>query len=274
VIVWLASFPRSGNTLTRALFKRCFDIDTYEHYNNRSRLWSNDRVAEQVGHVYYQGDWKRFHRHAWSADETFFIKTHGAPIDNQKSVYIVRDGRAATYSYFEFLRDFTGQPLSLAEVIAGHGPFGSWSEHVQMWHGRENGPPSLLVRFEDILSSPDQVVEEISDFIGVPVRQRFENKFSEMQSEMPRFFRRGDNSDATAGYDKLHRRLFDLFHGEQMYALGYAESRPELADLRDCLLDLQFRQSQAARRGLIDRYRFRRDSDVERKTDTTGHETD
>ena len=187
MIVWLASFPRSGNTLTRALFKRCFDIDTYEHYNNRSRLWSNDRVAEQVGHVYYQGDWKRFHRHAWSADETFFIKTHGAPIDNQKFVYIVRDGRAATYSYFEFLRDFTGQPLSLAEAIAGHGPFGSWSEHVQMWHGRENGPPSLLVRFEDILSSPDQVVEEISDFIGVPVRQRFENKFSEMQSEMPLF---------------------------------------------------------------------------------------
>ena len=30
MIVWLASYPRSGNTLLRQVLKRCFGLDSYE----------------------------------------------------------------------------------------------------------------------------------------------------------------------------------------------------------------------------------------------------
>ena len=81
MIIWLASWPRSGNTFLRIILKRCFNIDTYSFATYDTYFIDHDRnVGDLVGHVPYAGDWQAFVEQARSSPNVHVIKTHGQPL--------------------------------------------------------------------------------------------------------------------------------------------------------------------------------------------------
>jgi len=73
------------------------------------------------------------------------IKTHKYPSDTKRAIYVIRDGRAATASLWNFYR----RRIRLESIIEGRTSFGTWSAHVNAWNPTER-PNTLLLRYEDM----------------------------------------------------------------------------------------------------------------------------
>jgi hypothetical protein len=95
MIIWLASYPRSGNTLLRQIFWQVFDHPTYSDSNDPKDLGIHEAGATLVGHRNYTPPWSDFYSAARKASTLNLVKTHHPPRDAGKTIYIVRDGRAA-----------------------------------------------------------------------------------------------------------------------------------------------------------------------------------
>src|SRR3954464_8946304 len=97
MIVWLASYPRSGNTLLRQVIKKCLGLHSFEsvgrlkhEYDDRDPTWK-----EVCGSLQNREDREAFYPRATNSAETVLVKTHEPPLDAQKAIYVVRDGRLA-----------------------------------------------------------------------------------------------------------------------------------------------------------------------------------
>ena len=155
-LVWLASYPRSGNTLLRIILQQCFGLRSASIYPND--LGGNSSLEEYVGHIEQGPDGNiRF-----DEGSIPLIKTHEHPSDEQPAIYVIRDGRAASVSLWKFYSN--NFPVSLNDVIEGHHPFGTWSSHVQAWNPC-NRPGTLLLRYEDMNTDLPAVLGKISIFL-------------------------------------------------------------------------------------------------------------
>ena len=109
MIVWLASYPRSGNSLLQDTkrFSQNRDLPAF-FYCQRRAYWSHRPISGRTS----------LSKVAVS-DHTYFIKTHDPPQDHAKAIYIIRDGGSTVISYFHFLKDFTVETKSLEDVVMG-----------------------------------------------------------------------------------------------------------------------------------------------------------
>lgn len=122
MIVWLASYPRSGNTFLRTVLYQHFGFKTYSIFNHEKEHFG--QVGELTGHIEYENSWEDFYTNASSSKDIYFVKTHFEPLDEQPCIYIVRDGRMAILSYFYYHKDFIQSDSSLLELIVGDDVFG------------------------------------------------------------------------------------------------------------------------------------------------------
>jgi len=117
MIVWLASFPRSGNTFFRIVLHALYGINTY------SGFLSGDDIENDLGRTDITGHGKLPHSELYSGSEktkhwlnklesdseVYFIKTHALPsqVCNSKAraILLVRDGRDAGISFAHYLID-------------------------------------------------------------------------------------------------------------------------------------------------------------------------
>ena len=53
MIFWIASYSRSGNTLTRTIFKNVFDINTYSDEVRKKDSW--EEINQSIGHIDFEG---------------------------------------------------------------------------------------------------------------------------------------------------------------------------------------------------------------------------
>ena len=108
MIIWLASYPRSGNSLSQVFLKGSFGLQTYQaHPPLAVAHFAEYLDAESLSE-------------AAAASQTYFVKTHDPPPDRAKAIYIVRDGRSAVISYFHFLQHFASEhKFSVEDVIMG-----------------------------------------------------------------------------------------------------------------------------------------------------------
>jgi hypothetical protein len=239
MIVWLSSFPRSGNTLTRIMLHRVFGIASTSEYMPERPDYGADPAAGAPGsaaalgrgrrsakfvadgaYYSYRGQFPDFVAAARRTTERVFIKTHAPPRDAEPAIYVVRDGRAALVSLFHFLAA-RGEPRPMRAVIAGDGSdAGSWSGHLSAWQ-----PPTrrrtLLLRFEDLVARPDLAIAALSDFLGMPPRAAWRNPQEEMSALDGAFFRGGSNARNVAELSPANEALFWGLHGAWMKRLGY-----------------------------------------------------
>ncbi|MGC1272993.1 MAG: sulfotransferase domain-containing protein, partial [Planctomycetaceae bacterium] len=225
MIVWLASYPRSGNTFLRLVLDSLFGLPTYTLYDER-RLASPDLgpapplprdLADPQPRIPF--DVARF----VDRPELHVVKTHGLPLDGRPAIYVVRDGREATTSYFHYHRDSLGMPAPLTDVLHGRVGFGSWGRHLAVWDPCHR-PNTLLLRFESLTANPIAQVERIAAFLGVsPVGNRVPT-FDELRCRAPRFFRSGRTDSWKSLFTEADHAAFWDLHGDEMRAFGYGGS--------------------------------------------------
>jgi aryl sulfotransferase len=203
-IVWLASYPKSGNTWLRALLTNYLrdgqapaDINQLDGGPIASaRVWFDewagveasvlsDRVIERARPEVYRCL-------AAEATDTLYMKVHDAwhrtdrdeplfPADVTAGVvYVVRNPLDLATSCAHHwgvsldraVENMCNVDFALARSFGGlsdqlRQQMGSWSDHVQSWLD-ESGLPTHLVRYEDLHRDPEASFGGIVRFCGLP----------------------------------------------------------------------------------------------------------
>jgi hypothetical protein len=238
VLVWVASYPRSGNTLTMLVIRNVFGIGRI------GTALQPDLDLGRLGRALpsqADGAWTppveltrlpkdELVEAIRASDETFFIKTHrlAEARDLAPAIYIVRDGRDSLVSQAHFVAEqgrFADIPFEqrLTRLIDDGTPTrGNWSENVKTWRARS--APTALVRFEDLVRDPPTTVAGAFAELGLPapIAEGRLPTFDEARAEMPRVFRRGEVGSWPDEMTPELERRFWTRHGETMVSLGYA----------------------------------------------------
>lgn len=230
MIIWLASYPRSGNTYFRVLLKHYFGIDTFSIYDDRLFAERHD-IAKIVGHRPRSIQLSDM----VNSSDKYFVKTHDFPVDKLPAIYLVRDGRDALVSYAHYILSFEKSDSAqfseeafrhiLHDLIVYNRSFGGWGPNVLAWIGRS--APTAVVKFEDLIGSrePLKIVRQTLNLLGYPADFSIDTSepptFDELHSRMPNFFREGKTG---SWREELPPDLLELFwekHGDAMRSLGY-----------------------------------------------------
>lgn len=226
MIVWLASYPRSGNTFFRVILNSVFDIKTYSIYDDTGDIGADEATSEIVGHEFLPKDFNL--DAARDSNEVYYIKTHEL-LDNMhldssdKVIYLVRDGRESTLSFTKHLQNFYKKENDdLSDVIYGNTPFSSWGEHVKQWSATDK----LLIKFENLTDNTSLILKDISNYLNI---QPLNNKiptFQELQKINPKFFRSGKKDTWKHHFSESQHLAFWLRNVNEMTDMGYTDHMP------------------------------------------------
>jgi hypothetical protein len=198
-ILWLASYPKSGNTWLRA-FLHNFMRNPDQPYDINKLMEFTAGESQTI--LYRQFDprpWTEYtrddvaklrpqvHRELTKFfPDTVFAKTHNALLEDRGyptvnmevtvgAIYVVRNPLDVAISYSHHLR----LPVDeIIEVMKTKGAMtapsekhvyefmGSWSQHVESWTGKPN-PRLHVVRYEDLLESPFKGFGGVTKFLGI-----------------------------------------------------------------------------------------------------------
>ena len=207
-IIWIASFPKSGNTWMRAFLanyilkqKESYPINelgSFSLSDTRPRFFqeASGKPVEQLSTI----DTLKLRLKCQKLIAEFknhdhFVKTHsrygtfkGHSLINDRvskgAIYLVRNPLDLVISYAAHL----GIPIDEAiEAMNGSPNFtveadsnvvtvmGSWSEHVDSWLTNEN-VPRILVRYEDLVEDSTKEFGKILTTLGMRIDQGQLNK--------------------------------------------------------------------------------------------------
>ncbi len=211
-LIWVASYPRSGNTLLRTVLWHCLGLRSASVYPND--LGGNKDLQDYVGHI---------ERNAQNAPTILaqmdvpLLKTHEYSTDNNPAIYIIRNGIDATESLWQF---YHGQ-LSLEGIISGKYRFGTWSAHLEAWQAgvRAN---SLLTRYEDMMENLPAVVTELGRFLGRDIKGTKIPDRENIASVDGRWVRSKRRQETVVTGSALE--LFNRINKEKMREMGYLRS--------------------------------------------------
>lgn len=228
MIIWLASYPRSGNTLTRSILHRVFDVAVPSIYpEDRSKeeyQWGPLIPAPEFLRTGGQSD-DAFLEGARRSDRLLIIKTHRLPEEGTEPAIVVsRDGRAAIHSLDQYFRSFDHGARMLPEVIVGEHGMPNWTQLNRAWLHRN--APTLHLRFDVLTGQTEEAITRIADFIGIKPKRDFPYKFADMHAINPKFFRSGDDRSGIAAVESKAPALFWAVHGAMMKELGYVDAPP------------------------------------------------
>ena len=202
-LIWLASYPKSGNTWVRAfLANYLLESDGPAGFEAIERISSGDvsgpSYAELSGchparmppGAYPKVRYQHLSRIAHSGAPVNFVKTHSScgrigqhwliPADlTRQAIYVVRHPLDMLVSY----ADHWGITLKAAAFQIGADKnmiapndrtaaqfLGSWSNHVKGWTQTRDFPV-LTLRYEDMLEDPEKAFTRVLHHIGAPVEQ-------------------------------------------------------------------------------------------------------
>jgi hypothetical protein len=185
---WIASYPRSGNTFLRILFKEVYGLKTWEGYGDESPK----KVIE--------------HNTKNKISQYTFIKTHELPSKTEipynqlKSIYLVRDGRDAAvsmaYHRSQIVKPGSDYIFNLRTAILApfKTSFGGWSKNVEDW----SSIADIVIKFEDLISNPKAELQRLEKIIKLPT-PNYEKipTFKDLKSK---------NFDYGSGGDKLDEK--------------------------------------------------------------------
>lgn len=171
-VIWLASYPRSGNTYLRLLLYRALTGDVTGE--------DSAAVARTIPDAH------------WSAGRDYIplypvrgrlalCKSHSLPGPAHPlwemtggMIYIVRDPRDVALSVLrychggatpELLREYIG--------IGGYGVYaaqgmGAWIDHVCLWSVAAARMPHAIIRYEDLCARPAVALRSLLAFLRIP----------------------------------------------------------------------------------------------------------
>ena len=195
MIIWISSYPKSGNTWLRSLISNYFfskdgnfsfelikQIDSFPS----SKFFRNyeDKFEKPEDTSKY---WIKEQEKINSLNKIFFLKTHNAlcKINGNKftdqnntlaAIYIVRDPRnvitsianhyqITTQNAFDFMKDKNRGIIEReGNRYTGFQPLFSWDLHLKSW--TENTLyPSLIIKYEELIIDTASVFKKVLEFI-------------------------------------------------------------------------------------------------------------
>jgi hypothetical protein len=196
MIIWIASYPKSGNTWLRSLIssyyfsKDKFNLSDLKKIPNFSVSdFINDSLLLQNG-VDVAKQWLNVQKEInKNYKKTLFFKTHNACVAVNKNlftdsdntagcIYVVRDPRNIITSYKNFERKTYDEILNhmknkeaflFSEKKTGFKSFefiGSWANNYNSWFHNKLGIPICLIKYEDLVKDTLGELRKIIDFIA------------------------------------------------------------------------------------------------------------
>ena len=224
MIVWLASYPRSGNTFFRVLLNSVFNIKTYSIYDDRYDIGADKATSDIVGHEFLPDN---FNLDTFRKDKKLYIiKTHellnNDVLEEDKIIYLMRDGRESTLSFWKYGVTFVKSKYTLNDVIAT----GGWGKHISSWspHTKSN---TLLIKFENLIDNPSSYLEDISNFIKINAINKKIPTFNELKKINPKFFRSGQKDSWKNEYSNDNIEMFWSKNHIEMIEYGYNNNLPK-----------------------------------------------
>jgi len=122
MIIWLASYPRSGNTYLRVVLNSVFNLETLSLHDDRAVMKEGSAITNFVGHRFLPYDFSI--ADARASDDLFLVKTHDRPdmtdiSEDNHVIYLLRDGRESTLSLHRYINDISRQNIALIGIILG-----------------------------------------------------------------------------------------------------------------------------------------------------------
>jgi len=167
--VFLASFPRSGNTWTQVMIAGIVyppntvnslgDLADYIPDPNQRFTIHNRYSTPRVVKTH-----QPYHQREGSLNEALY----------GKFIYVMRHPYKVMNSYYDFERFraphlFTTMGAFVEQVVMGGYHFGNWGEHVLSWEYAAKKATSLFLRYEDMTKDAIGTIKTIANFLGHPV---------------------------------------------------------------------------------------------------------
>jgi len=196
MIIWLASYPKSGNTWIRSFLSSyyytkdgSFNFDLLKNINQ----YPNKEFFDQ--RITFPGEiskyWKISQEKIIRNKKNIFLKTHNSLLSlnnfnftsskyTKGAIYILRDPRNVltslknhySLSYNEALkfmisdkkyiydnRDNNKNDYSTFHFLS------SWSNHYKSWT-KTDLFPKLIIKYEDLVAEPNKTFKEVIDFVN------------------------------------------------------------------------------------------------------------
>jgi glycosyltransferase involved in cell wall biosynthesis len=227
MIVWVASYPRSGNGFFMTALHHLYGINHYSIYKQAAKR-ANPKLVTISGLKESANSLEEMAR----SPDLFFVKTHELPQDDYPAVYLVRDGRDSLTSYAHFIQDVDcdnrNYQTILGNLILEKRGWGDWSTHVLTWTQRK--APTVILRFEYLIQNrcSQKMIEhvfKVFDLGQLPSLQEEElPKFQELHAIAPNIFRSGKLGQWTTEISEELQHLFWQHHGYAMQKMGYVQS--------------------------------------------------
>ena len=211
MIVWIASFPRSGNTFLRIVLHRYFGLQT-------SVVYDVDGVAERLGREFigFQNRPASFDEMRRS-DVVYFIKTHRQRDDqiheSDKAICLVRDGRDALVSWARQRSEPNPDTFEahLREMILARAERGTggWGQNILSWLPAAGH--RIVLKYTDLVAEPSMAAMKTLRALSLDVQpcpEAIIPRFTELRHVDAGFFRRGINGSYL---DEMPGELHDLF---------------------------------------------------------------
>ena len=204
MIIWIASYPKSGNTLIRAILTSLiFSEDGIVNFKNLHRIsnFSNGFFFKKFISSYENiletsKYWIKAQEELNKNKKLKFFKTHNAfctingnAFTNANNtagcIYVVRDPRDVVISaskYYGLSHDETknnmfNEKMDLINDMKGS-PFntflGSWPNHYNSW--TKNCKNVLLIKYENLIENKENEIRRIISFLNKFVKISFDEK--------------------------------------------------------------------------------------------------
>ena len=271
-ILWIASYPKSGNTWVRAFLHNYIeDAKTPQNINHLHAQFVDEVKAHRY-QAFIPDDKKTTDlsleeicairpmvqaQMAAQAPATLFVKTHnfqgeykGSPLHNWQvssgAIYIVRnplDVAVSLKHYFDYSYD---EAIAyMAETMSGtpNEPenvpqvISSWSQHVASW--TQGGRNMLVLRYEDMLANPQRSFRKIESLLGVKKNVKRLSKAIRFSS-----FNQLKKQEQATGFSEKHENAGEFFR----------QGKPN--QWREELSDKQIRQIIRDHKEQMDRFKY------------------
>ncbi len=201
MIVWIASYPKSGNTYMRALLASYFftqdgnfnfeilkTIKIFPHINLFKNLGINinDEIEVVKNYIRVQEEVNKLNKNSIN-----FMKTHSTmqSINSNQftdlkntlgAIYLVRDPRNIVTSFsnhydisiheaakdlmsFKYLKGVKNNKEFKDQVLTH---MGSWADNYNSWKELKKYKKYILIRYEDLVSDPRKTFLDVINFIN------------------------------------------------------------------------------------------------------------
>ena len=204
-IVWIPSYPKSGNTWMRTILTGLIYSDSGKF--NFDLLSNIDQFDNPINYQFVKDinitDYENLHKMQivskyWQqaqekigSKNVIFYKTHSANYSYENlnytnlkktrgCIYMLRDPRDVAISYAKFIdssldetiahminsnRQIYNQTKTIGVVLS------RWDYHVASWMSLD--APTLIIRYEDLLNSSQKVMEELLKFMKDSLKINF-----------------------------------------------------------------------------------------------------